>query len=89
MPDAPFTGVVIANELLDNLPFDVAERTEDGWAEVRVGLDADRIVEEHAPIDDAGWRLLPDTGRVPVGARLPARGLVGSSLGQQRNADYD
>ena len=28
-------------------------------------------VTEQAPIDDAGWRLLPDTGRVPVGARLP------------------
>lgn len=31
-------GVILANELLDNLPFDLLERTTDGgWAEVRVG----------------------------------------------------
>ncbi len=30
--------VVLANELLDNLPFDVFERVAGGWAEVRVGL---------------------------------------------------
>ncbi|MCU1453639.1 MAG: hypothetical protein JWN46_1785 [Acidimicrobiales bacterium] len=33
--------VVLANELLDNLPFALVERTSDGWAEVRVGWDAD------------------------------------------------
>jgi len=33
--------VVLANELLDNLPFDIAERGEDGWRELRVnGPDA-------------------------------------------------
>ncbi len=30
--------IVLANELLDNIPFDIAVRTADGWAEVRVGL---------------------------------------------------
>jgi SAM-dependent MidA family methyltransferase len=30
--------VVLTNELLDNIPFDIAVRTADGWAEVRVGL---------------------------------------------------
>ena len=32
--------VVLANELLDNLPFDIAQRADDHWSEVRVGLDA-------------------------------------------------
>ena len=47
--------VVLANELLDNLPFGLLERTGDGWVEVHV--------------DDAG-RTVPDTGgpRVPVAA---------------------
>ena len=47
--------VVVANELLDNLPFGLLERTDDGWVEVHV--------------DDAG-RTVPDTGgpRVPVAA---------------------
>jgi SAM-dependent MidA family methyltransferase len=37
--------VVLANELLDNIPFDIAVRTAEGWAEVRVGLAAVHGVE--------------------------------------------
>ncbi len=36
LPDGPFDGVVIANELLDNLAFRLLERTAAGWAEVHV-----------------------------------------------------
>ena len=40
MPDAVDVGVVFANELLDNLPFDVLSLVEGrGWREVRVGHD--------------------------------------------------
>lgn len=35
-------AVVLANELLDNIPFDLAERRHGEWFEVRVGLDRDR-----------------------------------------------
>ncbi len=35
LPGGPFVGVVIANELLDNLAPIVVERTVDAWAEVR------------------------------------------------------
>jgi SAM-dependent MidA family methyltransferase len=45
--------VVLANELLDNLPIGIAERTPAGWAEVRVGLEGDQLVEV----------LLPRAGR--------------------------
>ena len=41
LPVVPLDGVVFANELLDNLPFRVVERTADGWSEIRVGVDAD------------------------------------------------
>ena len=45
MPTGPFTGVVLANELLDNLPPVIAERMADGWAEVRVGEASAHLVE--------------------------------------------
>ncbi|HEX7520720.1 MAG TPA: SAM-dependent methyltransferase [Acidimicrobiia bacterium] len=45
LPSTPFTGVVLANELLDNLPFRIVERVADGWAEVRVGFDGTTLIE--------------------------------------------
>ncbi len=57
--------VVLANELLDNLPFGLHERTADGWAEVRVGLHEDRLVEELAPLPGE-----PATA-ARIGARRP------------------
>jgi SAM-dependent MidA family methyltransferase len=64
MPDGPLVGVVLANELLDNLPFGLLERTVDGWAEVRV----DETLSEV---------LVPATPEVsldpPAGARIPVQ----------------
>ena len=40
LPAVRITGVVLANELLDNLAFGLLERTESGWSEVYVGLGA-------------------------------------------------
>ena len=36
LPALELTGVVVANELFDNLVFGIAERTQHGWSEVRV-----------------------------------------------------
>lgn len=51
--------VIVANELLDNLPFGMLERTADGWVEVHV---------------DEGGATEPDEGgaRVPVASRAAA-----------------
>jgi SAM-dependent MidA family methyltransferase len=38
LPEITGPAIVIANELLDNLPFDVVEWTGQGWVEVRIGL---------------------------------------------------
>ena len=38
-PRGAHAGVVVANELLDNLPFDVVRRIADGWEELRVTVD--------------------------------------------------
>ena len=61
----PPIDVVIANELLDNLPTRVLERTEHGWAEVAVDADLNEVL-----IDLEGEP--PATAvNVPVGARIP------------------
>ena len=38
LPVGPLVGVVLANELLDNLPFRLLERSHNGWQEVYVEL---------------------------------------------------
>ncbi|MFL5767998.1 MAG: SAM-dependent methyltransferase [Actinomycetota bacterium] len=63
-------GVVIANELLDNLPFRRIRGTPEGTVEVRIALDAGRLVEVDVPSDDdPAPDLQPgDELAVPVGA---------------------
>ena len=73
MPTEPFAGAIVANELLDNLVFDLLERVEGGWAEVRVGqADSGELTEVLSPAGDdlvaAAARLAP--GATP-GARIP------------------
>lgn len=53
-------GVLIANELLDNLPFRRVRRRGDALAEIRVGLDGDRIVEVEVPVDAELAPIAPD-----------------------------
>jgi SAM-dependent MidA family methyltransferase len=69
MPIAPFDGVVLANELLDNLPFRLAV-FDQGWREsyVRLGDDGRFVEVLSAPFDPAP-SCLPQTGA--FGARAP------------------
>jgi SAM-dependent MidA family methyltransferase len=83
LPAGPLVGVVLANELLDNLPFSLLERTTEGWSEVRVGEDegGDGLVEVLTPAEAADAqladRLVPEA---PVGARVPLQGRAGDWL---------
>jgi SAM-dependent MidA family methyltransferase len=72
LPALTFDGVVIANELLDNLSFHLLERGRDEWLEVRVGEDDGRLVEVlvPAPPDLADEAVLLAAG-APVGGRVP------------------
>ena len=74
IPEEPFTGVVVANELLDNLPFDLFEFHESGgWHEVRVLGGADGSwVEQLVPVDSEtdGWARAAAPG-ADAGARIP------------------
>jgi SAM-dependent MidA family methyltransferase len=52
LPAGPLHGIIVANELFDNLPFDVLERTDDAWVSVHVGLGAtpDTLAEVPVPV---------------------------------------
>jgi SAM-dependent MidA family methyltransferase len=71
LPTGPFTGVVLANELLDNLPPVIAERTADGWAEVRVGERNGVLAEVLVPSPDVSRSAGRWAPNVAVGARVP------------------
>jgi SAM-dependent MidA family methyltransferase len=69
LPAGPFEGVILANELLDNLPFRLLERGSDTWQEVRVLPNLTELLVE-APAEAAAEA----DGLVPAplpGARIP------------------
>ena len=77
LPELPATGlpgVVVANELFDNLPVRLVERGPDTWLEVRVGESGTGFTEVLVPAE-AHLRkeveALADDLEFPEGARLP------------------
>lgn len=70
--------VILANELLDNLPFDVARRGADRWDEVRVGVDADGTFQ---PVS-----IGLDPGRDTILCRLAPDASAGSTVPLQHAA---
>ena len=76
LPVGPITGVIVANELLDNLPCRLLERTAGGWAEVYATAvasgDPSVLVETLRPVSPdlqaTAAALAPDA---PVGGRIP------------------
>jgi SAM-dependent MidA family methyltransferase len=75
LPDLPaltFDGVVVANELLDNLPFGIAAFDGERWQEVRIALDDASFVEVLVPTEEP-----PGIADVARGTRVPIpHGLV-------------
>jgi SAM-dependent MidA family methyltransferase len=87
MPDGPFDGVVIANELLDNLPFRLAVY-DGGWRESHVEVRNDgTLVEVLASPLIPVPAMLPE--RASLGARAPlqddAHRWVDDALGRVRS----
>jgi SAM-dependent MidA family methyltransferase len=69
LPQRTFVGAVIANELLDNLPFSLLEKSPEGWAEVRVDEELRELVVPAAPdLTLHAERLASDAA---PGARIP------------------
>jgi SAM-dependent MidA family methyltransferase len=67
-------AVVIANEVLDNMPSRLVERTADGWVEVRVGESegALSLVSQQADQGLSGW-CDANLGSAPPGHLLAAQ----------------
>ncbi len=84
LPHVPGPGVVVANELLDNLPFRLLERREGSWGEVRVGLSAGgdlaEVLVTAAPELAAAAEVLAP--RATPGARVPLQGAAADYLGR-------
>jgi len=81
LPAGPLTGVVLANELLDNLPFDVYARAGGAWLEVRVALDGDALVEVLTPAARAVVVQLDALAPAAVdGSRVPWQAAAGDWL---------
>ena len=74
LPGIAFEGVVVANELLDNLPVRIVERSDGRWVEVRVGLAGDDLVEVLIDADlglAAEADVVAAAAPLEVGGRLP------------------
>ena len=77
LPGAGFTGIIIANELLDNLAFDLLEWRQGEWQEVRVaasGPNGPGLVETLIPSPPELSRRASGLAagcRLAEGARLP------------------
>lgn len=76
LPGVPFVGVVLANELLDNMPFFLLQRADSGWSEVRVGEEGAGLAEVLVPaapyLEAEADRLAPDASpeaRIPIQRR--------------------
>ncbi len=82
MPREGFCGVVIANELLDNLPFRLAVY-DGGWREALVVVDGDGVASEVLAAAPADWDWLPATA--PHGARVPVQRAAGEWVRDARS----
>jgi SAM-dependent MidA family methyltransferase len=80
LPDR-IRGVLIANELLDNLPMALAQRVEGGWRERWVGVDEDRLtmVDAHPRVEVVEW-LGAHAGEVPEGGWVEVQLVAGAWL---------
>lgn len=82
----PGPVVVVANELLDNLPFGLVEMTEVGWCEVGVGATGGNtnahLVEVLIPLEArrAAWCRGQAGSEAEVGARLPVQAAAAAWL---------
>lgn len=86
--------VIVANELLDNLGFAIAERVDDGWAEVRVVCSGSRLALTPGSVStelDGLSTLAPDARpgrRVPV-ARQASQWVAAAIANAERVLLFD
>lgn len=89
LPQVPdLAMLVVANELLDNVPWDLAERREAAWHEVRVTVgDSGNLEEILVPLDATRAELLGRLVPQPAeGARVPLQDRAALWLTEARAA---
>ncbi len=96
VPEGASAGVVVANELLDNLPFDVVCRTADGWEELRVTVEDGARGRFSLVAVPASPEFVAGLPEVAAGTRVPvqraARNWVAEArrvLGRGRIVAFD
>ena len=73
-PRGAHAGVVVANELLDNLPFDIVRRAADGWEELRVTVDHSSSRRGFSLVAvPAASELVAGLPEVAAGTRIPVQ----------------
>jgi SAM-dependent MidA family methyltransferase len=82
LPTEPFVGVVIANELLDNIPFRLAV-FDGGWREALVDVAADGSASEILVPAPPEWAWLPE--HAVHGARVPLQIAAGEWVAAARS----
>jgi SAM-dependent MidA family methyltransferase len=82
MPTEPMRGVVIANELLDNLPFRLAV-FDGGWREATVTIARDGTATETLVAAPPEWSWLP--AAAAHGARVPIQAAAAEWLRDARS----
>jgi SAM-dependent MidA family methyltransferase len=87
LPTGPFTGVVLANELLDNVPWRLLEQTSEGWAEVLVDVGPrGALIEATEPVDGrTAERAAVLAPNAPPGARIPVQDRASAWLADARD----
>jgi SAM-dependent MidA family methyltransferase len=74
-------GVIVANELVDNLPMAITQLTDAGWRERWVGLDGEALTFVDAdPRAEVGAWLAAHAGEVPVGGWVEVQLAAGEWL---------
>jgi SAM-dependent MidA family methyltransferase len=75
LPAGPAVGIVFANELADNLPFRIVERTAAGWDEIRVAEQRSHHFSEIVLPAEEGLAALAERlaegHEIPAGTRVP------------------
>jgi SAM-dependent MidA family methyltransferase len=84
LPTEP-VHVVLANELLDNLPFDIAQRHAHGWHEVRVGLNDSAFTPMTVSLDDTRAAAL-ESVTADAGATVPLQPAAARWVGEALSA---
>ena len=82
LPAGPLRGVVFANELLDNLPFALAEWDGGQWLDVRVDGDGNEVLVAAPPsvVADAERYAGTAASVVGAGARIPLQAAAAAWL---------